>query len=340
MSSAAQYFHDDTDNDDDWRPMDYSEDTGGPPPNIDNDPPPSTGDDGTTPPADPQMDINEMPDIVEPPPPEEKKPRAKKGAKEKQDVQRAAPQENVSKQSKADLEMNAALDRYMVKEYGGGSNAPAATKKSITAALSKPSAAKKSKLPVVKEDVERHQSLLMQIDRYRMSERFKDVIRASGIRLSGIEDCTIEELENVLTRIRTVVGNRTAGGGGVLGTGILMATSVVENMPITQRFADIHGLSAMLAEDGEFADIVEQLSIDYSIMSVLSPEKRLALLMVKSGMKMNSINQMKGMMQSKYAPPAAVKEAPIVSAGTSTSIGTTALPDVKVSPLAETMRSY
>jgi hypothetical protein len=121
-----------------------------------------------------------------------------------------------------------------------------------------------------------------------------------------------------------------------------MATSVVENMPITQRFADIHGLSAMLAEDAEFADIVEQLSIDYSIMSVLSPEKRLALLMVKSGMKMNSINQMKGMMQNKYgaSAPAAVKETPIVSAAGATTTATTPLPDVKVSPLQETMRVY
>ena len=73
----------------------------------------------------------------------------------------------------------------------------------------------------------------------------------------------------------------------------------------------------MLSEDPEFADIVEQLSIDYSIMSVLSPEKRLALLMIKSGMKMNRINQIKAMIQSKgaeNAPPPPVMDVPIVRA--------------------------
>lgn len=321
MSIAYNEFDSD---DDDWRPMDYTSDTDHPPPDIDHDPPPQDINNNIAPPVDTQMDADEMPIIDEPPPPVEKKTRGKKA---KSDVPPPV------KQSKEDHDMDVAIDRFMTGEYNVPERKPPPSKKAVKGE-------KKSKPPSGKEDVEKHQALLMQVDRYRMSERFKDVIRTSGLRMSGIEDCSIEELQDLLTRIRTVVGNRTSGGGNILGTGILMATHTVETMPITQRFADIRGLSAMLSEDPEFADIAEQLSIDYSIMSVMSPEKRLALLMIKSGMRMNSINNMKASILSKAAavqPPPPVIDVPIVRTDVDAPAPVIA---PRVNPLQETMRSY
>ena len=95
----------------------------------------------------------------------------------------------------------------------------------------------------------------------------------------------------------------------------------------------------MLGDDPEFSDLVEQLSIDYSIMSVLSPEKRLALLMVRSGMRMNQINQMKDAFQGAIAKQQAT--APVVNA--SPIVGVNApLPSVVVAsePLRDIMREY
>jgi hypothetical protein len=82
-------------------------------------------------------------------------------------------------------------------------------------------------------------------------------------------------------------------------------------MPLTNRFVNIKGLSVMLSADPEFADIVEQLSIDYSFMSVISPEKRLAMLMVKCGVKMNGLNNMKAgfLAQQSVLVAAAAREA-------------------------------
>ena len=339
MNSVAQSY-DKFDSDDDWRPMDYSSDADQPPPDIDQDPPPPDDAHDSTSHSNTQVDVEQMPVIPEPPV-VEKKTRGKKAKEVAPEFNYDAP-ESQTKQSKQDLEIEAALDRFMQTEYNvPGKRKPPASKKAVSSIVK---GEKKSKSPSGKEDVEKHQSLLMQIDRYRMSERFKDLIRTSGLRLSGIEDFSIEELEDLLTRIRTVVGNRTSGGGSVLGTGILMATSVVENMPITQKFADIHGMSALLSADPEFADIVEQLSIDYSIMSVLSPEKRLALLMIKTGMKMNSINHVKAVMQNKaagvsVAPPIVVSAPAIVSAGVSTASVVTVIPPPKA-PLQDSMRTY
>ena len=125
----------------------------------------------------------------------------------------------------------------------------------------------------------------------------------------------------------------------MLGTIILGGTATVENLPITNRYANIRGLSTMLGDDPEFSDLVEQLSIDYSIMSVLSPEKRLALLMVRSGMRMNQINQMKDAFQGAIAKQQAT--APVVNA--SPIVGVNApLPSVVVAsePLRDIMREY
>ena len=334
MSRQVQYSEQyNDDNDDDWRPMDYSDDSRAAQQVYDDDPPPPDVLDDHAHSTDAQMDVNTMPDIVEPPPPEEKKPRGKKAAKEKQAIEPSPV-----KQSKDNIDINAAYDQYIQKEYKPAA-ASAASKKQAAIVAPKATSSKKSKQPTGVEDVERHQALLMQIDRYRMSDNFKDRIKDSGLRMNGIDDHSIKELENLLTRIRTVVGSRAGGGGTMLGTMVLGGTAVVENLPITNRYANIRGLSAMLGEDPEFSDLVEQLSIDYSIMSVLSPEKRLALLMVRSGMRTNQINQMKDAFQGaaakSQATSAVVNAPPIVGANAS-------LPSVVVAsePLRDIMREY
>lgn len=168
----------------------------------------------------------------------------------------------------------------------------------------------KSSAPTGKDDIEKHQGLLMQIDRYRMSMRFKAALDDAGLRLVGIEDHSIQELEDLIIRIRVIVGNRSNAGGSMLGTGLLTGVSAVENMPVVNHFVHIQGLSNLLSTDEEFMDLCEQLSIDYSIATSLGPEKRLLLLLMKSTAKMHGINNakyemMRVMRQQQQSQPAA-----------------------------------
>lgn len=284
------------DDDDSWLPFDYTSDIEDLPPDDDDDQPPTDAElnaYGTTTnvtnnkrPVDKLVErqIDVMPIIDETP------VVVVKQKKVKHDKEM---EESIKQQIKEDIEIQAALDRY--DRARTAPTIKAAAKKA--APISK---AKKSKsYPVGSEEVDKHQSLLMQIDRYRISLRFQDCLRASGLRLTGIEDLSIEELEDLTTRIRTVVGNRNVNGGGLMATMILGGTAVVENLPMTNAFVDIHGLSNLLANNDEFADITEQLSIDYSFASVMRPEMRLAMLMIKSGIQMNSINQYKANMMAQ-----------------------------------------
>lgn len=222
------------------------------------------------------QNYDELP-IIEESPPEVEQPKKKN----------KAPKENANdlRARKENEEIDRLLERHEKMEARPSRKAPTPAK-----------ASKKSKAiaALSKEDVEKHMGMLLKIDKYRTNPRFAECLAQSRLPLTGLENYSIEELEDLLLRVNVVVGNRRNRGGGYLGSCIVMGASVAENAPITQRMnIKLNGFAAALAGDEEFADLCEQISIDYSILDTLSPEKRLLMCMGQIAAQTHGMNKFK-----------------------------------------------
>lgn len=265
---------------DDWQPFDEDD----PIPSDVEDEPPSDGELGEG----EQTNFDLLPEVEESPPPVEKKPRAarKQSSNEK-------PKHADERSRNTDEE---AIDSILNKHLGESEYAsPYASKKKPAAGKKVASGGKalKRQKAVSQEDIEQHMSLVLKIDKYRTSQRFADCLARSRLPLGDAPNMSIEELEELIIRINVVVGNRHAGSGGMLGAGIVMGANVIEKLPITKRFANLDGWAASLQADDEFGDICEQISIDYSILDNMSPEKRLLFCLGKNAANAVGRNKMK-----------------------------------------------
>ena len=90
---------------------------------------------------------------------------------------------------------------------------------------------------------------------------------------------SLSELKQYLEKIQTLVGNRK---GSAIQSLVFMGVDLLEAFTKDFEMYSLAGLHADLNNDDQFLDTLEELSINYSILSSLSPEKRITLLMAKS----------------------------------------------------------
>ena len=251
-----------------WSPFDNDM-----PPDMEDDLPPDMQQHS---PPEPQEQFDQMP-IIDEPPPDIPKPKRGRPAK---------PDAEERRQKKEDAE----LERILAK-HDRENNKQEFVRKAPAPAKASGGSKKNKNIP--KEDAEKHMGLILKVDKYRTSPRFAECLAQSRLPVSNVEHLSIEELEDLLTRINIVVSNRHARTGGVLGTTIVIGAGIVEGLPVTKRFANLDGYAAALAGNEEFHDLCEQLSIDHSIMEALSPEKRMLWCLGKTAMTVNGINKWK-----------------------------------------------
>lgn len=247
--------------------------------------------------------LNEMPQIEETPPPPEKKPKPVKAEK--------APSVRESAAMDKDREM---VDRYLDDLFPRSSrpeSKPTSKKATSFPAPKRGGGAKKNKA-VTPEEVAKHMVLLLKIDKYRTSQRYAECLARSRLPLQDADDMSIEELEQLLTRIGVVINNQNSGGGGALSTGIVFGATAVEKSAFLSRFANLDGYAASLAHNEEFNDLCEQLSINYSILDNIRPEFRLAICLGKHAMTVNGLNTMKARLAGAApAQPTGIGSAPV-----------------------------
>ena len=236
----------------------------------------------------PPEDFDKMP-VVEPTPPPVEKPK-----KEKKDTAKVAEEKEWANENR---DIDNALSRFDEgKEYMTMCNPKLKGKAASSSTRGRPPAAasssKSKKSHVKKEDIEKHMELVLKIDKYRTSQRFADCLGRSRLPLGDAPNMSVEELEELLVRINVIINNKGGAGSSLLGTGIIGAATVVEGVAAKKGFMQLRGWANSMSHDEEFTDLCEQISIDYSILSTLSPEKRLVLLAGKHAMKVYSLNNM------------------------------------------------
>lgn len=259
----------------DWMPFDQED-----PLPSDDEPPEDDNKD------EPPEDFDKMPEVEPTPPPVEKPKKDKKDTAAKAE-EKAWANEN--------RDIDNALSQFDEgREYMTMGNTKLNSKSK--AGRGRPAAAasssKSKKSHVKKEDIEKHMELVLKIDKYRTSQRFADCLSRSRLPLGDAPNMSVEELEELLVRINVIINNKGGAGSSLLGTGIIGTATLIEGVAAKKGFVQLRGWANSMSNDEEFTDLCEQISIDYSILSTLSPEKRLVLLAGKHAMKVYSINNM------------------------------------------------
>jgi len=257
--------------------------------------------------------FDEIPQIEESLPPEEKKPKSVKAQKVPIDKDQQL------------------VDRYLDDLFPKRSTKT--NYKGPTFPAPKRSGSKKQK-SATPEEVAKHMVLILKIEKYRTSPRYAECLARYRLPLQDADDMSIQELEQLLIRIGVVINNQRAGSNA-LGTGILVGASVAEKSAFLNRFANLQGYSSSLAQNDEFNDLCEQISINYSIMDNIRPELRLAMVLGKHAITVNGMNIMKAQMGAGGGgggPPQAnqpsIASAPVPSIGIS--MGSTSSPTKRV----------
>lgn len=275
-------------NEEHWVPMDfgYNEEMKDQFPEDSEQPIP---DDAEAPNEEQRKQLMSMPDVPEAEPEIEER----KLNQEEKDDKRAAAKEKKSaaamkREWAQESDLNSRFDAVLNNSSSSRIQEEPSRGRVTTYKANKP--AKPHKLNDAKE-IEKHQSLVMQIDRYNSSQRFSDTIQKAGLRINDPMAYSIEELEQNLTRIRTVIGNRSSAAGGIPTMSALFATSMIERSSFMKSKYDVTGLTVELASNPEFSDLMEQLSIDNGFASLMSPEKRMLLLIGKTGFMVHKKNE-------------------------------------------------
>ena len=145
------------------------------------------------------------------------------------------------------------------------------------------------------EEIETKQKLIIQISRFRDSSRFANFLNSLGFNLSAthLKSMDIGQLEDLLLELKSAIQNKN--GSKFIDESYFMILNMVENIskhPKFNKYADLSGLSKSAHENDEILDVIECLSLMYSDMGQLSPEKKLVFLTGSCILQTASLNRM------------------------------------------------
>jgi hypothetical protein len=124
------------------------------------------------------------------------------------------------------------------------------------------------KIPL--KQVQEHQNLINQLNRYAASVRYRPVIEECGLQIRNLSNKSVAELKELVERVRACCANRSSSG--IVHMGVLKAGAFAEVMA-PQRL--LKGYEKTLAEDPELEAICELIEIDSGFFSKITPIQRL-----------------------------------------------------------------
>ena len=143
------------------------------------------------------------------------------------------------------------------------------------------------------DNVQKHQEHCLMLSRYGSSPRFGDYLKSLSIVLTPIKlrKLKLEQLEELLERVRTSVANRTISD--IWTNSITSGLGVVENLCTMTRLNDtikLKGLTELLKDDETFLDLLEELKLNNQNLAYVSPYTRLAYTLLTSIVHVHGLN--------------------------------------------------
>jgi hypothetical protein len=153
-----------------------------------------------------------------------------------------------------------------------------------------------SNKPLSDADIQRHTELTISISRWLTHPSFEEYLKKLGflINQNQLHQMSIDELDEHLKRIKTAVNNKSTisivKGGAHL---CIKTMEGLSQLPRVKPHFDLNGWYESLQHNEEFDDILSQLELEYGMVTMLSPEKRLALLLLKTSVTVAGTNKVK-----------------------------------------------
>lgn len=137
----------------------------------------------------------------------------------------------------------------------------------------KPKKTKATPVKLTDEEIEKKEKLLMTLQQYSSSPRLGPYLKKTFKPLlssSKIPKMTISELEELVTRVRTVCNNKTNTVGQDKMIRFAMKTSETLVTGMSRGKLDVTGTTDMCFEDEEWLDMLEQIKIEYLSFPTMS----------------------------------------------------------------------
>lgn len=141
-----------------------------------------------------------------------------------------------------------------------------------------------SKAKPSKEELQKHQGLILTIRKFLTRPAWQEYLEDSGFKYTpkDLRGMSTEELEELLERIETTITNRHPSSMLAFAQdfGLSVVEAISQRPPLKQKF-DLAGLSEIARQDEELQDAIAVLDIKYGTQTLLSPEKRYMFCLAK-----------------------------------------------------------
>lgn len=192
---------------------------------------------------------------------------------------KAPPPSPVEKEAKPKVEETNLLEQILAK--------PKPKRKPRAPKEPKPSQDKKTN---TSKDGEDKQALIMKLQRYASSERFKKYLKEMGFKLTmaTLNKKSIKQLEELLARVRFSIANRGSNEfvDGFIQKGCLGLETVIHNR---SKFK-VAGTTQLLWQNEQFLDDLEAIKLEYLSFGSVDPKLRMAFTITRTAMTCHAIN--------------------------------------------------
>lgn len=164
-----------------------------------------------------------------------------------------------------------------------------------------------------KQDIdEQHQNLLLILHRYMINDRFSDFLKQHGFDLKkmNLQKKSIAELEELINRVRLTVNSKHENGfvDGLIEGAIQGSETLITK--VSRGQLDLTGLKSELYQNEEFLDLVEQLKLEHLSFIKIDPKIRLAMIVMKTAMRVVAINKLANNMHLQQHQPVSAANDP------------------------------
>ena len=144
-------------------------------------------------------------------------------------------------------------------------------------------------------DIEKHQEHVLMLSRYGAHERFSEYLGKLAFELkpSALKKKSLNELEELLQRVRTSVSNKNVSDVFTeLSFGAIQAAETIVTVSRLGETVRLKGITDVLKEDETFLDLLSMIELENQNLSYVSPYVRMIYTVATAGMKVHGINQM------------------------------------------------
>jgi len=144
-------------------------------------------------------------------------------------------------------------------------------------------------------DIEKHQEHVLMLSRYGAHERFSEYLGKLAFELkpSALKKKSLNELEELLQRVRTSVSNKNVSDiFAELSFGAIQAAETLISVSRLGETVRLKGITDVLKDDETFLDLLSLIELENQNLSYVSPYVRMMYTVSTAAMKVHAINQM------------------------------------------------